>query len=177
MAKRNDEFADLARDFDEMAVRIGTLVHVQERLLWDISHELRSPLTRLSLALGIARRKAGPDAKPMLDRIERETELLNRLIQHLLTIACIKGGAAPPMNESIDLADLVSDVASDADFEARGLNRSVSCAVMPCHTTGSRDLLKSATENAVRNAIRHTGEGTAGLGLAIPHSWPASQRL
>ncbi|HWE50534.1 MAG TPA: ATP-binding protein [Bryobacteraceae bacterium] len=161
MAKRNDEFAELARDFDKMAVRIQTLVQVQQRLLWDISHELRSPLTRLGLALGIARRKAGPDASPMLDRIERETEQLNRMLQQLLTIARIKGGAAPPLNESIDLAALVSEVASDADFEARGVNRSVMCSAVPCHVSGSADLLKSAIENVVRNAIRHTAEGTA----------------
>jgi two-component system sensor histidine kinase CpxA len=169
MAKRQDEFAALARDFDNMAARIETLVHVQERLLWDISHELRSPLTRLSLALGMARRKAGSDAKSALDRIERETEQLNSLIEQLLTLARIKGGAGPPMNEIVDLAKVVSEVALDADFEARARNRLVSLATADvCETVGSRDLLKSAIENVVRNGIRHTTEGTeVSINLAV----------
>ena len=164
LARRNDEFANLARDFDDMAARIETLVQVQEQLLWNISHELRSPLTRLSLALGIARRKAGADAQSTLDRIERETGQLNRLIEQLLTIARIKGGAAVPMSEAVDLAKVVAEIAADADFEARGHDRTVRATIpqlaTPATAIGSRDLLKSAFENVVRNAIRHTAPGT-----------------
>lgn len=162
MAQRNDEFAELAREFDEMAARIETLVHVQERLLWDMSHELRSPLTRMTLALGIARRRAGPEVVPMLDRMEREAEQLNRMIGQLLAIARIKGGARPALDEDVDLAGLVAEVAADADFEAQASGRAVRCGVLPeCAVKGSGDLLRSALENVLRNAVRHTAENTA----------------
>src|SRR5262249_16344580 len=70
-----DEFADLSRDFDSMAAQIETLVMSQRRLLGDISHELRSPLVRLSVALGLVKRRAETEAPSLLEplnRIERE---------------------------------------------------------------------------------------------------------
>lgn len=160
--ERRDEFSELGRDFNAMASRIESLVNAKQRLLWDISHELRSPLTRLSLALGMARRKANPEAVPAMDRIERETEQLNRLIEQLLTLARITGGTAPSLTEEIDLVALVKSIADDAAFEASGVNRSVllevkGAAIVP----GTSDLLRSAIENVVRNAVRFTAEGTA----------------
>lgn len=159
--ERHDEFSELGRDFNAMASRIEALVNAKQRLLWDISHELRSPLTRLSLALGMARRKANPEAAPAMDRIERETEQLNRLIEQLLTLARITGGTSPSLTEEIELASLVKSIADDAAFEASGTNRSVRLEVKGTATvTGASELLRSAIENVARNAVKFTAEGT-----------------
>jgi two-component system sensor histidine kinase CpxA len=161
MRRRRDEFADVGRDFDRMAERIEALMTSERRLLRDISHELRSPLARLHLALGLARQRAGED-QTALDRIEREAERLNALIGQLLMLARLESGAAEPALGSVDMADVVRDVAADADFEARSHGRAVR-VTDTCDgvVVGNADLLRSAIENLVRNAVRHTREGSA----------------
>ena len=161
VGRRRDELADLARDFDRMAERIEALMTSERRLLRDISHELRSPLSRLHVALGLARQQAGDDQRP-LDRIEREAERLNALIGQLLMLARLESGAMEPARESVDLAAIVRDVAEDADFEVRSRGRAVRVtATCESVAIGAPDLLRSAIENIVRNAVRHTREGTA----------------
>jgi two-component system sensor histidine kinase CpxA len=161
VGRRRDELADLARDFDRMAERIEALMTSERRLLRDISHELRSPLSRLHVALGLARQQAGDDQRP-LDRIEREAERLNALIGQLLMLARLESGAMEPAREAVDLAAIVRDVAEDADFEVRSRGRAVRVtATCECVAIGAPDLLRSAVENIVRNAVRHTREGTA----------------
>jgi two-component system sensor histidine kinase CpxA len=161
VGRRRDELADLARDFDRMAERIEALMTSERRLLRDISHELRSPLSRLHVALGLARQQAGDDQRP-LDRIEREAERLNALIGQLLMLARLESGAVEPAREPVDLAAIVRDVAEDADFEVRSRGRAVRVtATCECTAIGAPDLLRSAVENIVRNAVRHTLEGTA----------------
>ena len=93
VSKRGDEIGQLGRDFDRMAERIESLISVERRLLRDISHELRSPLARLNVALGIARQHADGDTTGMLDRIETESERLEELIKQLLAITRIESGA------------------------------------------------------------------------------------
>ncbi len=160
--KRNDEIADLARDFDRMAERIGDLVGSQQRLLRDISHELRSPLARLNVALGLARQKAGDGAANSLDRIEREAERLNELIGQLLTLTLLESGSERPQQESVELGELVEEITADADFEARSRNRAVRLtARSPLMILGSREMLRRAIENVVRNAVRYTAEDSA----------------
>lgn len=162
IGRRNDELADLSRDFDVMADRLEKLIQAQRRLLGDISHELRSPLTRLNLSLAIARRVAGPDAAEQLDRIEAEAGRINTLIDQLLMLTRLESGVGEVDEASIDLAQIVEETAADADFEARNLNRAVHIAENEeCFTTGSHLLLRSAIENVVRNAVRYTAEGTA----------------
>jgi len=177
LGRRTDELGDLARDFDGMAERLEGLVTAERRLLRDISHELRSPLARLHVALGLARQQAGPE-QGALDRIEREAERLNALIGQLLTLARLESGATEPAHETIDLGAIVREVAEDADFEARSRRRAVrvleSC---DAGVRGDRELLRSAVENVVRNAVRHTRDGTAvevGLRLEPP---PAPSRV
>jgi two-component system sensor histidine kinase CpxA len=144
-----------------MAERIESLIEAQRRLLGDISHELRSPLARLSVALGLARRQAGDRAASSLDRMEREAERLNDLIGQLLSLSRLESGAERIDSHKIDLARLVREVAEDADFEARSRNRSVRIlSVDECSVEGNHRLLASAIENVVRNAARHTAEGT-----------------
>ena len=161
LTKRQDELADLSRDFDEMAERIQALLASQQRLMGDISHELRSPLARLSVALGLARRQAGPEATAALDRIERETERLNELIGNLLQLSRLESGAAPMGAETVELDGLVREVAEDANFEAQSRNRKVRVIeAESCAIAGSRELVRSAVENVVRNALKYTAEGT-----------------
>jgi two-component system sensor histidine kinase CpxA len=161
-AKRHDELGALARDFDRMAERIEALVGGQRRLLGDVSHELRSPLARMTVALSLARQRATPAAGEYFDRIDQETGRLDRLIEQLLTLARIETGADAEPRGDFDLAGIVQDVVGDGDFEARASGRRVElvrCAA--ASIAGMPELMRSAIENVVRNAIRHTASGTA----------------
>lgn len=161
LAKRGDEVGQLGRDFNLMAERLESMVKAQQRLLGDISHELRSPLARLGVALGLARQRSGNEAMGALDRIERESDSLNEMISQLLALTRLESGTDGRKRSTVDLAALVREVAGDADFEARSLNRSVSVVSSEqCSLNGVEELLRSAVENVVRNAVRFTAEGT-----------------
>ncbi len=158
---RRDEIAELLRDFDRMAERIEALVESQGRLLKDVSHELRSPLARLSVALGLARQKAAPELEGSLNRIETEADRLNQLIQRLLTISRLESGAEGIRKTKLSLLDLVEHVARDAEYETP--KRSCRVVADPSQeilVEGDPELLRSAIENIVRNAIRYTAEDT-----------------
>ena len=162
VGRRRDELADLAHDFDEMAERIETLITSQKRLNSDISHELRSPLARLNVALEIAKQKSNKETAPVLDRIEAESSRLNEMIGRLLTLAKLESGAEDVERVRVDLTELVRDVAADAEFEAQAKGRYVEVShIEPCSVMGSENLLRSAIENVLRNAVRYTAEGTA----------------
>lgn len=159
--KRQDEIGALARDFNEMADRIEGLVKAQQRLMADVSHELRSPLTRLGLALGLVRRRREADLATPLARMEREVERLNLLIGQLLTLSRLESLNQPPPMERFELSALVREVAADADFEASSGNRSVRLLDgTACSVQGARDLLRSALENVIRNAVKYTAPDT-----------------
>lgn len=162
LVKRRDEVGQLGRDFNVMAEQLESMVKAQQRLLGDISHELRSPLARLGVALGLARQRSGPEANGALDRIERESDNLNEMISQLLTLTKLESGTDSRKRTDVNLAALVREVADDADFEARSLNRSVQIVSSDdCSINGVEELLRSAVENVVRNAVRYTPEGTA----------------
>ena len=162
VTRRQDEVADLGRDFDRMAERIESLVAGQRRLLGEASHELRSPLSRLMLALSLAKQGPSEDAPEHLERIALETRRLDKLIGQLLTLSRIDSGVPAGVRTQFDLTDLVQEVASDGDFEARAHGKRVEItAAEACTITGDEELLRSAVENVVRNAIRHTHEDTA----------------
>ncbi|MFZ0285802.1 MAG: ATP-binding protein, partial [Terriglobales bacterium] len=161
-SRRHDEMGELMRDFDRMAERLEKLVNAQRRLLTDISHELRSPLARLNVALELARRRSGSDAGSALDRIDREADRLNQLIQKLLTIARLDGGDEPIQKSLLQLEHLISEIAKDAAFEAQDRRCEVEVDVIDdCVVVGNARLLQSAVENVVRNAIRYTEPGTS----------------
>jgi two-component system sensor histidine kinase CpxA len=159
--RRRDEIAQLVRDFNTMAERLQDLVSAQSRLLNDISHELRSPLARLSVALGLAWQRTGPEAHSVLERIELEANRLNELIGRLLTLARLEGGDDAMRRTPISMEELVCEVAKDADFEAQGRQCHVRCVVQEeMIILGSPSLLHSAIENVVRNATRHTRDNS-----------------
>jgi signal transduction histidine kinase len=158
---RRDEMGDLGRDFDFMAEQIESLVSSQRRLLRDMSHELRSPLARLNVAVGLVRQRTGAEVSADIDRIEREAQRLNDLIGQLLTLARLEGGTKPKEETPIDLAALVHEIVADAEFEAQSCKRRVRVlACQECATTGAPELLRSAIENIVRNGLRYTPEGS-----------------
>jgi two-component system sensor histidine kinase CpxA len=162
LRNRRDEIGQLGRDFDRMAERLESLVGSHKRLLGDVSHELRSPLSRLLVALGLARRANAEEMPELLDRIVLEAKRLDSLIGQLLTLSRIESGSHAAAASSIDLTALVHEVVSDADFEARAHSRRVGItAFAECTVSGSEELLRSAVENVVRNGVRFTREGTA----------------
>ena len=159
---RQDELTELGHDFDQMAERIQTMVGVQRRLLTDISHELRSPLARLNVALALIRRRMQGRSDDELDRIELEAGRLNKLIGHLLTLSRIESGAMAPARNDIALDQLLAEVAADAEYEARGSGKAVRIlSSQACVAVGNRELLRSAVENVVRNAVYYTPNKTA----------------
>jgi two-component system sensor histidine kinase CpxA len=161
LGARRDELADLGQDFDVMASRLESLVTAERRLLGDISHELRSPLARMQVALDLAGQTADAETLGFLTRIEREGARLNDLIGQLLTLTRLETAAVETPRETVDLTQLVSEVVEDANFEARSRNRAVRVTQNDeCRTRGNTELLRSAIENVVRNAVRYTGEGS-----------------
>jgi two-component system, OmpR family, sensor histidine kinase CpxA len=161
MRGRRDELAQLMRDFDRMAERIEALMEAQSRLLKDVSHELRSPLARLSVALGLARQRATPETEGALDRMELEADRLNQLIQRLLTISRLESGNDGIRKTRLSLRDLVEHVAQDAEYESAGRSCRVSAEPTDDYPVeADPDLLRSAIENTVRNAVRYTANGT-----------------
>jgi len=159
---RHDELADLGREFDHMAERIAALISSQKRLLADISHELRSPLARLTVALELARKNTTGKGTAALDRIEMETERVNALVGQLLALTRLESGAERVPPETVILEDVVQQVIDDANYEAKPLHKEVRVLELaPCVVRGSSELLRSGIENVIRNAIRYTAEGTA----------------
>ena len=159
--RRSDEIGGLARDFDEMAERLESLLGSQRRLLRDVSHELRSPLARLRVALELARDRAGKGAGDPLDRIDREAGRLDTLIGQLLLLERLEAGEPETEVAAFDLTALLSEVVDDASFEAAPAGRVVRLgSYPPCSMLGHPGLMRSAFDNVIRNAIRHTPEGS-----------------
>jgi signal transduction histidine kinase len=160
-----------------MAEQIESLVQAQRRLLGDISHELRSPLARLSVALELARQRSGPEAASALARIQREAENLNDMIGQLLTLTRLQTGAQEVPKSEFDLCRLAREIADDAEFEAQSDNRSVRLeSAVACSTVGNEQLLRRAIENVVRNAVHYTAEGSDVEIKVQPHHSESDQK-
>ncbi len=156
---RRDEIGQLARTFDKMADRIETLLKAERRLLQDISHELRSPLARLNVAIELAR--SSDDPKDHLDRIEKESNRLNTLVGELLEVTRAEGDPTRTHKETLRLDQLVAELAGDAQIEAGARGCKVEFqAAGPVTIQGNPELLRRAIENVLRNAIRYAPEGT-----------------
>lgn len=157
---RRDEIGELVRDFNFMAERVEALVTSQRQLISDVSHELRSPLARINATLGLARQRLGQNV--LFDRLERDAERLNEMIGRLLTLARLDMTAASPEMRRIDLKALVGNIVADAQWEARVRECRVEFASNGDGTIEANpDLLRSAAENVIRNAVRYTAPGTA----------------
>jgi signal transduction histidine kinase len=166
---RRDELAVLARDFDAMADQLRANRGAITRLLRDISHELRSPLARMRLAVGLARQ---PTADPgrQLDRMEREIERLDGLISQVLKLARLSGTDAPFEREAFDVDEMIEEVVRDANFEGAAKGCTVrTLGAAQSSVNGSRELLRSAIENVLRNAVRYSPQG-AQVDVAVERS-------
>jgi two-component system sensor histidine kinase CpxA len=159
--KGRNELAGLATDFDHMAGKIEEQVQMQQRLLRDISHELRSPLTRLGIALEMLRQGQSPTQDKALDRIEREAERMNTLIGQLLGLTRLESGAAEIHFEMVALDQLVAQLVKDADFEAETRQcRVILRTAGAAEVRADRELLQQALENVIRNGIKYSAPGT-----------------
>ena len=157
---RKDELGELARTFDRMADRLETLLSAERRLLLDISHELRSPLARLGVAIELAR--SGDDTDSALNRIQKESDRLNSLVGQLLQVTRAEGDPGSLRRDLVRLDDLVRELVEESALEAAAHG----CVVRyqsrePVTVSGDPELLRRAVENVIRNAIRYSPRDTA----------------
>lgn len=160
MGGRRDELAELGQDFDRMATQLQALMDGQRRLLHDVSHELRSPLARLQAAIDLARQQPCK-LESTMDRIEKESVRMDRLVGELLTLSRLEAGTAAPRTEEVDAAELLEGIVGDARFEAAGKEVDV-VQEGDCEGVidGDGELLHRAIENVVRNAVRYSPPGS-----------------
>jgi len=159
LTQRKDELGDLARSFNAMAEQLQALMQSHKQLLRDISHELRSPLARLQVALELARNASGGKAGFELDRIDKEASKLNELIGEVLTLARFEQGGIQKNISTLQLHELVSNVAADAVFEAESMGKKVLCSkLQKCSLTADKLWLTRAIDNVIRNAVRHSNK-------------------
>jgi signal transduction histidine kinase len=155
VTKRKDELGVLGREFDSMADRLSSLIAARQRLLRDISHELRSPLARMEMAIGLARQDPA-STHEQLDRVERESDRLDQLISHILEYARLERDPATFAFEELDVAELVRQIVHDAEFESQsppGRLRLTTDDTVKLR--GEPNVLHSAIDNVVRNALLH----------------------
>jgi two-component system sensor histidine kinase CpxA len=157
--RRRDEIGDLGRAFDRTADRIETLLAAERRLLQDISHELRSPLTRLNLAIEILGETEG--RQDAAARLRREADRLTALVSSLIEVTRAEGDPASRKVETVAVDALTREIVDTCtpELQARGVE--VALAVdEPATVQGDHELLRRAVENVLRNAIRHAPAGT-----------------
>ncbi|HEX5226384.1 MAG TPA: ATP-binding protein, partial [Bryobacteraceae bacterium] len=148
------------RSFNEMAGRIQTLLAAERRLLLDISHELRSPLARLGVAVELAR--SGEDREHMLDRIQKEADRLNELVGELLQVTRVETDPSKQKTDAVHLDELLADIVYDSLLEAKAKDCNLLLkAPAAVIVTGDEELIRRALENVIRNAIRYAPRGTA----------------
>jgi two-component system OmpR family sensor kinase len=166
MGRRRDEIADVAKDFDAMAERLQQLIAARDRLLHDVSHELRSPLARMSVAVGLARQN--PERTPeALERIEAEGGRLNAIVGDLLSLSRAEAGARSE-DVFFDVAALLDVICADARFEAEPRKVGVELRIEEALSdpgapvvAGAPELIRRALENVIRNALRFSPEGAS----------------
>jgi two-component system sensor histidine kinase CpxA len=160
LLERKDELGDLSRTIGQMSSRIGTLLSSQKNFLIQVSHELGSPLSRMNVALALARRKASPALLPELNRIQGDSSELNSMVQQLLRLARLESGLEQEEEEVYSLHELLQQVCLDNQFTAEQASKQVYLLSSPqINMRGYRELLKRALDNILRNAIRFTPEG------------------
>jgi two-component system sensor histidine kinase CpxA len=158
-ANRKDELGELARSFNQMAGRIQTLLAAERRLLLDISHELRSPLARLGVAVELAR--SGEDRDHMLDRIQKEADRLNELVGELLQVTRVEADPSMQKTDAVPLDELLADLVYDSLLEAKAKDCTLLLkAPASAIVAGDEELIRRALENVIRNAIRYAPKGT-----------------
>jgi len=168
ICRRRDELGELATDFNAMADRLQALLQRQQDLLRDVSHELRSPLARMRVALTLAEDAKRDDQRQNhLDRMDMEIERLDGLIENILRYARLEQTERPePV--ALDIASLCEEVIDSARLEARPRSIELDYTGPSARMIrGQPELLERALENLLRNAIAHSPEqGRIDLRLA-----------
>ncbi|OIQ85210.1 sensor protein CpxA [mine drainage metagenome] len=155
MGGRRDELSDLGHDFDAMAARLGSLLQGQTKLLHHVSHELRSPLARIQMALGLVRQNP-IKIEVFLERIELEANRMDKLVGELLELSRLESGVVKIKKENLELNQLLTNIVEDAQFEAMAKQITLHLTLDENYTLkGQPDLLYRAIENVVRNAIKY----------------------
>src|ERR1700719_2164430 len=153
---RQDDLGLLAADLDTMAERLRLLLEAKQQLLRDVSHELRSPLARLQLALSLARREHGGAERP-LARIEREAQRLEALIARTLKLVRLERPVHALEPASVDVGELLRTIVAAVAIEADAQGCLVQLQAQgPLLVSGEEELLRSAFENVIRNAVRYS---------------------
>ena len=156
-ARRSDEIGELSRGFNLMAGTIGDLLQNQQRLLRDVSHELRSPLTRAQLAIALEQRQGGGSQLP---RLQQELERVDQLLGELLTYSRLDAGQYQLQLQEVDLAELLEEICQVNQLEADAKElRLVLDLTSPCPAQADSKLLARAVENVLRNAIKYSPIG------------------
>ena len=150
------EFVKTGITFNQMVHSINQMISSNQRLLSDISHELRSPLTRLKMANALAKRKTGNSNE--LQRIEVESERLENMINDLLHLSKLK--LESHQNKGVvDLFELYGDILNDAKYESQNMNKLLTFNQIPkVLLKVNIPLIQSALENVIRNAIKYANK-------------------
>ena len=164
LANRRDEFGVLANDFNRMGARLQSLIGSQRQLLRDVSHELRSPLARLRIALALAERASPEEREKLWPRLTRECDRLEALISEILVLARVDADNASA--ESVDINALLSSVQKDAGMAAPEQQIELQ-AEQNLHLKGWPTMLERALDNLLRNAQRFNPSGQAIEVLAL----------
>lgn len=173
-SSRRDEIGGVARAFDSMADRIEILLTAERRLLQDISHELRSPLTRIGFAAALT--KTAEDREAAAERLNKEISRLTELVNGLLQMTRVEGDPSNRIMHEVSLPELVRLVIQDCELEAKvhGCNLALDVLDSP-KLFGDYELLRRAVENIVRNAIYYTAaESTVTVTL---ERWEGAARI
>lgn len=158
--ERTDEIGQLSQDFNRMSHQVATLMAGQRRLLADISHELRSPLARLEVAIGIAyhhcpQTESEPISK-QLARIEKEAHQIEAMLQQILTLSRLESLQNPYEKIGFAVAPMLIEIVNDAQFEAQAEAKEVELiGVTDACIVGDEQLLASACSNVIRNAVKY----------------------
>ena len=162
VARRFDELASLAKDFDSMVGRLDLLIQAQKNLLNSVSHELRSPLARINLSVALLKKRYPTDSDDIFQRLDRDVARIDLLMGQLLTLSRLEAGLSPAEREDVNLAQLVEETAADSNFEAETSGKSVIFRTKGSVILKNADAhaLRSACENVIRNAVRFTRPGT-----------------
>ncbi|OOY28438.1 two-component sensor histidine kinase [Thioclava sp. L04-15] len=159
LAPQKDEISDLGRDFDLTALRLQQNHEAQQRLFHDVSHELRSPLSRLQAATGILR-KTPARLDVMLERMDREVERLDRLVGEVLTLARLTVRSDDPLRvQDLDVIEILNEILADAAFEAQARSVTITTDVDGSFLARvDGELIYRSLENVIRNATKYTAE-------------------
>lgn len=153
----NDEIAQLSKEFDRMAEQLEAIVHSKERLLQDISHELRSSLARLQIAIELGRNKTHHLADSEFNRMELECSRLNALITEVLDFARLEKSTTELDLKEVNLSELLFNIIEDANYEVGGDKPGVKAGIIePCQLVIDERLIHRAIENVVRNALHYS---------------------